>query len=227
MGALSLGLESFWGVPLAALAGALGALSVVYLVARAHRASPYTLLLSGVMVGSFSAALLLFLLWLAPADPAETVLFWLAGDLSWADPRWLPWAAGWIGVSFLALWSQAPALDLFTQGEEAAADLGLDVGRRRLAVFAAAGALTAGAVACAGLVGFVGLVVPHAVRILWGPAHGRLLPASVLLGAAFLVGADAAARTVLAPSEIPVGVVTALVGAPFFLHLLRRGEAQR
>lgn len=119
MGALSLGLESFWGVPLAALAGALGALSVVYLVARAHRASPYTLLLSGVMVGSFSAALLLFLLWLAPADPAETVLFWLAGDLSWADPRWLPWAAGWIGVSFLALWSQAPALDLFTQGEEA------------------------------------------------------------------------------------------------------------
>lgn len=223
---LGAGMGVFWGVPLAALLGALGALSVVYVVARAHRASPHTLILSGVMVGSFCAALLLFLLWLAPADPTKTALFWLAGDLSAADPGWLPWAAAWIGVAFAFLWAQASALDLFAQGEEAAADLGLDVGRRRLAIFAAAGALTAGAVACAGLVGFVGLVVPHAVRILWGPGHRRLLPASALLGAGFLVGADAVARTVLSPAEVPVGVVTALIGAPFFLYLLRRGEGE-
>ncbi|MDW7712611.1 MAG: iron ABC transporter permease [Deferrisomatales bacterium] len=222
--ALSFGVVASWGVPLAALAGALGALAVVYAVAQAHRASPHTLILSGVMVGSFSAALLLFLLWLSPADSTKTALFWLAGDLSSADPELLPWVGAWTGVAFLFLWVQAPALDLFTQGEEAASDLGLDVGRRRLGIFAAAGALTAGAVACAGLVGFVGLVVPHAVRILWGPVHRRLLPACALLGAAFLVGADAAARTVLSPAEIPVGVVTALVGAPFFLYLLRRGE---
>ena len=95
-----------------------------------------------------------------------------------------------------------------------------------MTIFAAAGALTAAAVALAGLVGFVGLVVPHVVRLLWGPGHRRLLPASALLGAAFLVGADALARTVLAPAELPVGVVTALVGAPCFLYLLRRREGE-
>lgn len=223
--ALSLGIGAAYGVPVAAFLGAVGALAAVYVVARAHRSAPHTLLLSGVMVGSFSSALLLFLLWMAPADPVKSAIFWLAGDLSVADPAWLPWAAAWLGLAFLALWLQAPALDLFTQGEEPAADLGLDVGRSRRWVFAAAGALTAGAVASAGLVGFVGLVVPHAVRLLWGPGHRRLLPAAALLGAAFLVGADALARTVLAPAEVPVGVLTALVGAPFFLYLLRRKEA--
>ena len=177
-------------------------------------------------MGSLASALLLFLLWTTPADPARTAIFWLAGNLSVVDPGWLPWSALGAGVAFFALWLQAPALDLFTQGEEAAADLGLAVGRARLGVFAAAGALTACAVALAGLVGFVGLVVPHTVRLLWGPAHRRLLPASALMGAAFLMAADALSRIVLPPAEIPVGVVTALLGAPFFLYLLRKREGE-
>ncbi len=223
--ALTLGVSNPVVVPGAAFAGAALALGFVYLVARAHRASPHTLILSGVMVGSFCSALLLFLLWTAPADAARTALFWLAGDLSGASPGLLGPAAAWAGVAFAVLWLQAPSLDLMTQGEEVAADLGLDVGRARLLLFAAGGALTASAVALAGLVGFVGLVVPHAVRMLWGPGHRRLLPASALLGAAFLLASDAVARTVLAPAEVPVGVVTALFGAPFFLYLLRGREA--
>jgi len=144
--------------------------------------------------------------------------------LSLADPNLLPWALAWSALGFAVLWFHFPALDLLTQGEETAADLGLAVGRARLLVFVAAGALTACAVAMAGLVGFVGLVVPHAARLLWGPGHRRLLPASALLGAAFLMAADAVSRQILAPAEVPVGVVTALLGAPFFLYLLRRSE---
>ena len=224
--ALSLGLASPLAVPGAAFLGAVGALAFVYAVARAHRGSPHTLILSGVMVGSFCSALLLFLLWAAPADPARAAVFWLAGDLSGADPGWLPAAAAWAAAAFAGLWAQSAALDLLTQGEEVAADLGLDVGRARLFLFACGGGLVAASVAMAGLVGFVGLVVPHVVRALWGPAHRRLLPASALLGAAFLLVADGLSRTVLAPAEVPVGVVTALVGAPFFLYLLRRREGR-
>ncbi len=220
--ALTLGFSSPLVLPAAAFAGAGSALLLVYWIAQAHRGSPHTLILSGVMVGSLASALLLFLLWLAPADPVRTAVFWLAGNLALADPGWLPGAALWIGIAFCGLWVQCGALDLLTQGEETAADLGLEVGRARLLLFAAAGALTAAAVALAGLVGFVGLTVPHVARLLWGASHRRLLPASALLGATFLLLADTLARTLLAPAEIPVGVVTALVGAPFFLFLLRR-----
>ena len=213
-------------LPGAAFLGALGALGVVYFVAQAHRTSPHTLILTGVMVGSLATALLLFILWLAPAGTVRSALFWLTGDLSAADVSWLGPAFLWSAVGWLALWLQAPALDLLTQGEETAADLGLSVGRSRLLIFIAAGALTAAAVALAGLVGFVGLVVPHVVRLLWGPEHSRLIPASALMGAAFLVAADALSRTVLSPAEVPVGVVTALLGAPFFLYLLRRREVE-
>lgn len=209
-------------LPLAALLGGLAALGVVYAVAGAQRRSASTLVLSGVMVGSLASAILLFVLWTLPGDRARAALFWLAGDLSGAGGARLGPAALWGASAFLALWSRARGLDLFTQGEAVASDLGLEVGRARLWVFAAAGALTASTVALAGLVGFVGLVVPHVVRLLWGPSHGRLLPACALLGAAFLLFADAAARTVLAPSELPVGVVTAVLGAPVFLFLLRR-----
>lgn len=224
--ALALGAVSPLVLPVAAFSGALGALALVYWIALAHRSSPHTLILSGVMMGSLATAALLFLLWTFPADQMRSAFFWLAGNLAVAEPGWLPGAAAWAGTAFLALWLQSARLDLFTQGEEAAADLGLAVGRARLTVFAAAGALTASAVAVAGMVGFVGLVVPHVVRLLWGPAHRRLLPASALLGAIFLAAADAISRTLLAPAEIPVGVVTALLGAPFFLYLLRKWESR-
>ena len=222
--AITLGLRSPLALPAAAFIGALVALAAVYVAAKAHQSSTHTMVLAGVMVGSFATALLLFLLWTAPADASRTAVFWLTGDLASADTSWLPWAGLWCAAAFWLLWRRAAPLDLFTQGEATAADLGLDVGRARLVLFAGAGALTACAVALAGLVGFVGLVVPHVVRMVWGPAHRRLLPASALLGAAFLVAADALARSVLSPAEVPVGVVTALAGAPFFLYLLRRRD---
>ena len=220
--ALTIGINSAILVSLAAFIGALTALAIVYLVARAHTCSSHTLILSGVMVGSVAAALLLFLLWRAPTEATRQAIFWLAGNLSLADPGWLGWGWLWVLVCFILLWSQAVNLDLLTQGEETAADLGLAVGRTRLILFALAGALTACAVALAGLVGFVGLVVPHICRLLWGPAHRLLLPLAALFGACFLMVADAIARSLYAPAEMPVGVVTALLGAPFFLLLLRR-----
>lgn len=214
-------------LPLAAFCGALIALAVVFWVAQAYRGSTHTLILCGVMVGSFASALLLFLLWLAPADQTRTAIFWLAGNLAVADTSLLNQLALGAGIAFLLLWSRSRQLDLFTQGEEVAGDLGLAVGRSRLLIFAIAGALTAAAVAIAGLVGFVGLTIPHVVRLLWGPEHRRLLPASALAGAAFLVAADALSRSLFAPAEIPIGVVTAMIGAPFFLYLLRRREEGR
>ncbi|MCW9050547.1 MAG: iron ABC transporter permease [Deltaproteobacteria bacterium] len=220
--ALTFGFQSSLILPLAAFVGAIAALSLVYMVAQAHTCSSHTLILAGVMVGSLAAALLLFLLWRAPSDATRQAIFWLAGNLSLADPDWLTWGWLWVTGGFLLLWLQAPNLDLLTQGEETAETLGLDVGRTRLVLFALAGALTACAVALAGLVGFVGLVIPHICRLLWGPGHRLLLPLSALLGGSFLMISDAIARSIYAPAEIPVGVVTAIMGAPFFLYLLRR-----
>jgi len=223
--AITLGGYSLLVLPLSAFCGALIALVAVYMVARSSRGDSHTLILAGVMVGSLAAALLLFFLWLAPSDSVRNAVFWLAGNLSNVRIDWLPWGYLVSVLAFLVLWRQSRVLDLFTQGEDCAADLGLDVPRARLLIFAVAGVLVAMAVSMAGLVGFVGLVIPHVVRLLWGPGHARLLPAAALAGAAFMVFADALSRVVLAPAELPVGVVTALIGAPFFLYLLRlRGE---
>jgi iron complex transport system permease protein len=210
-----------YAVPVLAFSGAILALLLVYLVARAHQAATHTLILAGVMVGSLCSAVLMFLLLYSPSDPMRSALFWLAGNLSRTEAGWLPYAAATCVGVVLLLWARAGLLDVFTQGEDVAADLGVDIGRERLFLLAGAGVLVAVAVALAGLVGFVGLVVPHAVRLLWGAGHLRLIPAAAITGAGFLVAADVLARTVLAPAEVPVGVITALVGAPFFLYLLR------
>jgi iron complex transport system permease protein len=222
--ALTMGFSATLMVPVAAFCGALGTLLLVYLVARAHNCSPHTLILSGVMVGSLAGALLLFLLWQAPTEATRQAIFWMAGNLSLAHPGALQWSWGWIGSGLMLLWLYAPHLDLMTQGEETAANLGIHVGRTRFILFAIAGGLTAAAVALAGMIGFVGLVIPHICRLLWGPGHRRLLPLAALLGSSFLMMADAIARSVYAPAEIPVGVVTALLGAPFFLYLLQRSR---
>jgi iron complex transport system permease protein len=210
-----------YAVPVLAFSGAILALLLVYLVARAHQAATHTLILAGVMVGSLCSAVLMFLLLYSPSDPMRSALYWLAGNLSRTEAGWLPYAAAACVVIVLLLWGRASLLDVFTQGEDVAADLGVDIGRERLLLLAGAGMLVAVAVALAGLVGFVGLVVPHTVRLLWGAGHLRLIPAAAIMGAGFLVAADVLARTALAPAEVPVGVITALVGAPFFLYLLR------
>ncbi len=222
--ALTAGISATLLVPVAAFCGALGTLLLVYLVARAHNCSPHTLILSGVMIGSLAGALLLFLLWQAPVEAARQAIFWMAGNLSLAHPGALQWSWLWIGAGLILLWLHAPQLDLMTQGEETAANLGIHVGRTRFVLFVIAGGLTAAAVALAGMIGFVGLVVPHICRLLWGPGHRRLLPFAAALGSSFLMMADAIARSIYAPAEIPVGVVTALLGAPFFLYLLQRSR---
>lgn len=215
--------NSMW-LPVSAFGGALGALLVVYAIAGGRNGSSTTLILAGVMVGSLASAVLLFVLWLAPADPLRQAIFWLTGNLAGARLEPLPWLGCVSLAAMLWLWRLAPGLDILTQGEDVAADLGLEVGRVRLQILVLAGAVTALAVAMAGLIGFVGLVVPHAVRLLWGASYRALLPASALLGASFLMTADSLARTLLAPQQMPVGVITALVGAPLFLWLLRRRE---
>lgn len=211
-------------VPLAAFATALGSLAVVYRLARAEGRVPnHMLILAGVAVGSFLGAVVLIIVLLQQREGnvASPVLAWLMGSLTgrgWEYVRaLLPYAAAAAAVLF---WHARP-LNAFLFGEEQAHTLGVEVERAKRWVAGAAGLLTAAAVAVSGVIGFVGLVVPHAARLLVGPDHRRLLPASALIGATFLVWADTLARLAFAPAEVPVGVFTSLVGGPFFLYLLR------
>lgn len=182
------------------------------------------MVLTGVAVGQlFSAVTSLVLLAAGDADSLRGVTYWLLGSLTGA--RWesvlLTGAAVTAGV--LVCWSRSADLDAMTFGADAAAALGVPVARTRALLLAATALVTAAAVAASGAIGFVGLILPHVVRRLVGTDHRRLLPASALAGAVFLVWADVLARTVLAPQEVPVGVVTALVGVPVFLAVLRQG----
>jgi iron complex transport system permease protein len=182
------------------------------------------LLLAGVALSTLLAAITSFLItihWVR-VEVAQEVVFWLLGGL---DSRtWTHvWLAGVpIALGLVAALAVARDLDLFLSGEEAAASLGVDVERVKRAVLVIAALLTGAAVAVSGVVGFVGLIVPHAVRLLVGPAHRRVIPMTALVGATFLVVADLVARTALTPHEISLGVVTACCGAPFFLWLLLR-----
>ncbi len=210
-------------VPLAAFAGALGAIGVVSFGARAGgRTTPHAILLVGVVFNALATAVLMLVNALASYVQAQGVLFWIMGSLS--TQSYLLVGAGalysLLGLGWLV--AHAQDLNLLAAGEEGAQQLGVDLERARRAVFLAASLLVGAAVSMSGMIGFVGLIVPHLLRLVLGPDHRLLLPASFLGGAAFLVWADALARTVLGPAELPVGVVTALAGGPFFLHLLRR-----
>ncbi len=214
------------GVEAAAFAGAIAAAAIVYAVARAgvRTAPTAALLLAGAAVGSFLSAAVSLIVSLNDRD-LHRVFFWLLGGFggkSWGE-LWsaLPPAAAAVGLAMLL----ARPLDLLGAGEEAAASLGLDVGKTRFLAVAASSLGAAAAVSSGGVIGFVGLIGPHFARIIVGPAHRRLIPASALAGAALLALADALARSVAAPLELPVGVVTALVGAPLFLRLLARDRS--
>ncbi|NLU68460.1 iron ABC transporter permease [Streptomyces sp. HNM0574] len=212
------------GMPAGAFVGSLGALLVVWAMAR--RGGSMTtgrLVLAGVAVQYIlSAVTSLVLVTAARAEHMREILFWTLGGLGQA--RWdslpLPAAALLAGLTVLVL--LARPLDLLLVGEEGATVLGLHTGRFRTGVFVLASLVTAVLVTVSGAIGFVGLMVPHAARMAVGAGHRALLPVAALAGAAFLVLADLAARTVAAPQEIPVGVLTALTGGPFFLWLLRR-----
>jgi len=222
--ALATHLSGPWALPLAAFAGALGALALVYRMGLVAGAAldPRILLLGGVAVGAFAAAITTAIVSLADAAELRNAFLWLWGGLS---------AASWDTVLVLALYAPLPLvvlfaaarpLDLLALGEEPARYLGADVERVKRRVYIAASLLTAAAVAVSGVIGFVGLVVPHIARLTWGHRHRALLPAAFIGGGALLVLADTLARTVVAPRELPVGVVTALVGVPVFALLLRR-----
>ena len=224
--AVALGLEPVI-VPLAAFAGALGAIVLVWRLARlGGRTTVLTVLLAGVVLTSFAGALVTFILVSSDrlALRLRAVLGWLQGGISVISWSELAVVAVVVAIGVVSAVLLAPRVDAYAFGEETAAALGVDLDRTTAAVLATTALLTGAAVAIAGLIGFVGLVIPHALRFLLGATHRRLIIASIPAGAITLVLADLGARTALAPAELPVGVITGIVGAPFFLALLVRSR---
>ena len=210
--------------PLGAFLGAAITIGAVYLLGRREgQIDSTTLLLGGVITASFLSAIITFLMSTLAGANLRGAPFWLMGSLSTLPPKSLLYI---VGIGFLvsagAIYTTASDLNLLLAGEREAMHLGVDVPRVRIVVYLAASILTGLAVSVSGSIGYVGLLVPHAMRLLFGSDHRVLLPTSALGGAIVLVIADTLARTVVAPSEISVGAVTALVGAPFFIYLLRR-----
>lgn len=213
--------------PLAGLLGALLTTGVVYLLGyRRGRISGQSLLLAGVIVASFLSAVIVCLMTVLGSRDLRSTAFWLMGDLGLFTGIPMVWVLLAVLAAGTLAYRYAPELNLLLVGEEEAASLGVDVARAKLAVYVAASVLTAVAVAAAGSIGFVGLLVPHLVRLLLGNDYRLLLPAAAMAGAILLVAADTAARTVAAPTELPVGAFTALAGAPLFIYLLRRRLAE-
>ncbi|MBD3610042.1 MAG: iron ABC transporter permease, partial [Gammaproteobacteria bacterium] len=206
-----------------AFAGALLATLVVF--SLSHGLGQWTshrLLLTGIVLAAGWGALISFLLAIAPNQHLPGMLFWLMGDLSPArQPAWALWLL-FIGV--VLAFFMGRSLNILSRGEQHAATLGVNTRRLRYTIYALTSLYTATAVTLAGSVGFVGLVVPHLTRLLIGSDHRILLPASALLGGSLLVLADTLSRTIIAPQQLPVGVVTALIGVPLFLFLLNRGQ---
>ncbi len=212
------------GAPLVAFVVALASVLLVALLARDGTTLPTVrLILAGVVVGSIFTAATSFLL-VASREQAAGILSWLLGGFGFASWREVAVVLGFSLPALLLAGAFARALDLLQLGEEGAALLGLPVEAIKYLMLGVATLLTAAAVSVAGIIGFVGLIIPHAVRLARGPAHAGLLPLAVVWGAGFMVLADLLARTVIAPVEIPVGVITALVGGPFFLLLLQRSN---
>jgi cobalamin transport system permease protein len=214
-------------VPLAAFVGAIVGVGLAYLLGRSSLAgrSSTSLVLGGVAVASFLTALQTFIQQ-QRAETLRQVYSWILGRLGtsgWDDVRM---ALPSVLVAVTALWMVRRLLDVIEVGDLEAESLGLNVARLRLVVVIAASLATAAAVSVAGLIGFVGIIVPHTVRILSGASYRNVLPLSVLFGASFLILVDVIARTAVAPAEIPIGVITAVVGAPFFVFALRRNGAR-
>jgi iron complex transport system permease protein len=211
------------GVSAAAFVGAAAATTMTFLFGRAGaRLPPVRVVLAGVAVAYLFSSVTFYLQTLANPNELRRALFWGLGSLggaTWAD-LWIPSIAVVVGVVWLV--TQARSLNALLTGHESATSLGVNVERQQLVLLFTASALSAVVVAVAGGIGFVGLVVPHVARMLLGSDHRRSLPAMVLLGALFMMLADLVARTIVRPAELPIGVVTSAVGAPFFLWLLRR-----
>jgi iron complex transport system permease protein len=222
------GVALAWGgislLPLAAFAGALAAVTVVYGVARTNGSpSTSTLILAGVAVASLTTAITAYLM-IRDTTNAGAVLAVVLGGFNTATWAKVAWMLPYVLFGAVVILAHARIVNILALDGEQARFLGIDVDRTNLILLGAASLAAAAAVSVAGIIGFVGLIVPHAVRLIWGPDNRGLMPMCVLLGAAFLILADLVARTADAPTEIPVGIVTAVCGVPFFLYLLRRSR---
>jgi len=208
-----------------AFAGAITATFLVYRLARGRAgATPERLILAGVIVTTFLSSAIVFITTVMDATRIRSFTFWLLGDLSGTTSSLLMVAFVAVAVGVIALVLNARALNLLMLGERDAFDLGVEVGRVRVIVFAAASLLVGASVASSGSVGYVGLVVPHLVRLSFGSDNRLVIPAAAIAGATFVIVADTLARTVITPRELPVGAITALIGAPLFVYLLRKGR---
>ena len=223
--AVLLGFETAVGglsaIPILAFLGAIGTIFLVYRLGASSEGAPrYTLLLAGVIVNAFFGAIIMFATSIVDFARASTIVLWLMGSLPSVSYGTLTALAVYIAVGTGILMALTRGFNLMALGDEAASQLGTDIQKLKWRTFMAASLVTAAAVARCGPIGFVGLIVPHAMRLVLGPDHRLLLPASFLAGAAFLTAADTFARTIIAPTQIPVGVVTAICGGPFFMVLL-------
>lgn len=220
-----LGASSFYlGVPFLAFSGALITVFLVFIVAGGPRGVllDNSLLLAGVVVNSFFSAAILFALSIVNSMELHSISFWLMGDLSRVALKEIAVAALCLVACFAILYMQARKLNLMVQGEETALQLGVNVRATKYVLLIVTSLITSVAVSLAGIIGFVGIMVPHMMRLVFGSDHRLLMPAAALFGASFLVVADTLARIVIAPAELPVGVITALCGAPYFIFLMRR-----
>jgi len=218
---------SYAAVPFAAFAGSLATLVLLYAVAgRGGRLAPTTLLLTGVVFNAFAAAAIVFAASLAGLVEGARIFLWLIGNLSALRGDVTLAVAAFLAVGLACAIPLARGLNLLVLGEESAEQLGVNVERLRRVILVGTSLMVGAAVAAAGCVGFVGLIVPHVLRLVLGPDHRLLVPASALAGATFLVACDAAARILLPGRELPVGAITALAGGPLFLVLLRRQQAR-
>jgi iron complex transport system permease protein len=211
-------------IPILAFGGALIAVSIVYLIARVGKSMPVTtLILAGVAVGALLMSITSYLTLIAP-DKTHGIVSWLMGGFSMIEWSQVSLVAPYIMVGIVIIFLLARPLNVMQLDEEQAQQLGINVERTKLILLIASTLITAAAVCFVGTIGFVGIIVPHAVRLVFGPDHRSLLPLSALAGAILLILADTASRTLIPPTEIPVGVITAFLGAPFFVFLLRRSK---
>jgi iron complex transport system permease protein len=227
--AILMGLSTHsFGLPLASFVGAILTVIVVFYFGRQDgKIHPNTLLLAGVIIGSFLSALIMFFISVSQKEELHTIIFWLMGDFSFSNVRAILIILPYILLGILVLYLRSRQLNLILSGEENAVQLGVDVERLKVLSYLFASLITAASVSVCGLIGFVGLIIPHSVRLVFGPDHRLLIPSSALVGASFLIASDTFARTLLAPTELPVGVITAAFGGPFFIYLLRTRKVVR
>jgi iron complex transport system permease protein len=209
-------------LPLMAFVGAIIAVTLSYGQARTGPSMPVaSLVLAGIAVSSMGTSITALIM-LLDTERTLTILFWLLGGLGSSDWERVSYLLPYIAVSLAIALAHTRVLNVFQLGEEQARQLGVNVERTMILLLLSASLAAAAVVSLTGIIGFVGLIVPHMIRLLWGPDYRHLIPLSALLGAAFLILCDLVARSVIAPAELPIGIITALSGGPFFLYLLRR-----